>query len=276
MPELPEVETTKNELKSILLKNCIDRILINTKSLRIPLKIRKIKKLEDSRVVKVSRRGKYILIFFNNNHILIIHLGMSGRLSLKKNSYIVNKHDHIILQIKNKFNIVLNDPRKFGLVDVIQKKNLLINNYLNHLGIEPLSKDFSPKYLESILIDRRSVIKNLLLNQKLIAGLGNIYTCECLYESRISPFMIADSLKKEEIFNLCKNIKKILKIAIDSKGSSINDFKSPLGILGKFQNKFKVYNREGKICKNKFCKEKITRVHINGRSTYYCKNCQKK
>lgn len=275
MPELPEVETTKNELKNIIINKYINEILINTNSLRIPFKKKKIKNLKGSQIINISRRGKYILITFSNNFILLIHLGMSGRIILKKRPLVLDKHDHFVLNIKKNFFIILNDPRRFGLVDTFHKDHISECTHLKFLGVEPLTNDFSFKYLKKILSSRKSNIKNLLLNQQLIAGLGNIYACESLYESNISPFKAAKDLNEKEISLLCLNIKKVLKKAIKSKGSSINDFKLPSGMLGNFQKKFKVYDREGKKCKNKKCKNKISKVFINARSTFYCCKCQK-
>jgi len=200
---------------------------------------------------------------------------MSGRLSFKKNPLYLDKHDHFAIGLNNNIFIVFNDPRRFGLIDVITKKELVNYKYLKHLGVEPLKKNFSYKLLKKIIFNRKSNIKNILLNQRLIAGIGNIYACESLYESKISPFKIANTLNKKQITYLCLNIKKVLKKAISLRGSSINDYKSPSGQLGNFQNNFKVYDREGKICKNKKCKKKIIRSVINGRSTYYCESCQK-
>ena len=275
MPELPEVETTKNDLKLIFLKNCVEKILINIDSLRIPIQKKKIKKLEGNKIIKVSRRGKFILVTFNNNKILLFHLGMSGRFVLKKKPFVFCKHDHFVLIMKKKFCVILNDPRRFGLVEITSKKELCVSKHLKHLGIEPLSKKFTYDYLNKILFKKKKNIKSFLLDQKYIAGLGNIYACESLYMSKISPFRMSMSLKKKEISSLCLNIKKVLKVAISHEGSSINDFKSPLGAMGKFQNKFKVYDREGKICKNKFCKSVIVKKMLSNRSTYYCRNCQK-
>jgi len=275
MPELPEVETTKNELKKILLNKHIDEILINTNSLRIPIKKNEIKQLKGLKVINISRRGKYILITFCNNYILLVHFGMSGRIIFKKRPYVAKKHDHIVLVINKKNYIILNDPRKFGLVDVISKDKLFDSSYLKYLGIEPLTKDFNFIYLKKVLSQTTANIKKVLLNQRIIAGLGNIYVNECLFKSKIFPFKTANTLNKKQISSLCLNIKKILKIAIKSKGSSIKDFKLPSGLLGNFQNKFKVYNREGKKCKNIKCKGKIIKTIIGGRPTYYCCNCQK-
>ena len=209
MPELPEVETTVNELKLILVSKNIDKILVNVSSLRKPLKKDQIKSLEGCKVIRVSRRGKYIQIFFNNNYILLIHLGMSGRLILKKKPFIFYKHDHVVLILERNFCIVLNDPRRFGLVEVIYYKNLYKNNHFKYLGVEPLTSNFCSQYLRKILYRKKTNIKSLLLNQKLIAGLGNIYTCESLYESGISPLKIASSLSKRQISILCAKIKKV-------------------------------------------------------------------
>ena len=275
MPELPEVETTKKELKLILLNKNINKILVNTNSLRVPIKKNKIKKLEGSKVVKVSRRGKYLLIATNKNYTLLIHLGMSGRLIYKKKKYISNKHDHVVFIIDKNLFIILNDPRKFGLIDAIMNEKVFNCNYLKNLGIEPLTNNFCSKYLKKVLVRSKTKIKNFLLNQKIIAGLGNIYVSESLYDANISPLKISNTLNKKQIFKLCQSIKKVLIKAINSKGSSINNYKSPSGLLGNFQDKFKVYDREGKNCKNKNCNKKITKVVISGRSSYYCKKCQK-
>ena len=275
MPELPEVETTINELKLIIINKYIDKILVFTDSLRFPINKNNLKKVEKSKIIKVLRRAKYILIFFLNNYTLIIHLCMSGRLIFKKKIIKKNKHDHIILRFKKNLNIIFNDPRKFVIVDVIKKNSLFNSSYLKKLGIEPLSKKFSCKAFEKILNNKKTNIKNILLNQSLIAGLGNIYACESLFEAGISPLKLANSLNKKNIKILKLKIKKILKKSIKSNGSSINDYKTPTGSLGNFQNNFKVYNREGKKCKNFNCKKKILRVVIGGRSTYYCRNCQK-
>ena len=275
MPELPEVETTKNELKLIIINKYIDKILIFTDSLRFQLNKKNLKKIEKSKIIKVIRKGKYILIFFLNNYILLIHLGMSGRLIFKKEIFNKTKHDHIVLRIKKNFNIIFNDPRKFGIVDVIKKDLLLNSRYLKKLGVDALSKEFSYKYFENVLINRKTNIKNILLNQSLISGLGNIYVCESLFEAGISPFKLANSLNKKNIKILKNKIQKVLKKAIKLKGSSINDYKTPMGTLGSFQNNFKVYNREGKSCKNIYCGKKIIRTIISGRSAYFCKNCQK-
>ena len=200
---------------------------------------------------------------------------MSGRILLKNKPYRTKKHDHLIFHVNKMYYIILNDPRRFGLVDVISNEQLLDSTYLKHLGVEPLTKDFNFIYLKKVLSQTKTNIKNALLNQRLIAGLGNIYVNESLFRSKIFPFKIASTLSKKQILLLCLNIKKVLRYAIKAKGSSISDFKLPSGLLGNFQNKFKVYNRVGKFCKNKNCKEKIVKVIKNGRSTYYCKKCQK-
>ena len=191
MPELPEVETTKKELKLILLNKNINKILVNTNSLRVPIKKNKIKKLEGSKVVKVSRRGKYLLIATNKNYTLLIHLGMSGRLIYKKKKYISNKHDHVVFIIDKNLFIILNDPRKFGLIDAIMNEKVFNCNYLKNLGIEPLTNNFCSEYLKKILVRSKTKIKNFLLNQKIIAGLGNIYVSESLYDANISPLKIS-------------------------------------------------------------------------------------
>ena len=199
---------------------------------------------------------------------------MSGRLKITKPSkFIKKKHDHLILVTKNN-TLTFNDVRKFGFIAVDLQTNLQNNKFLKHLGAEPLSKNFSPLFLEKILKKSSAPIKNVLLNQKLISGIGNIYACESLFDSGILPQTPSNKIKKKKITILCKSIKKILKRAIKSKGSSIDSFKLPSGELGTFQNNFSVYGREGNTCLKSNCYNKIKRIKIAGRSTFYCSSCQ--
>ena len=274
MPELPEVETTKKELKSLIINKFIDKVLIYTKFLRIPLEEAKLKKLEGKKITNITRKAKYIIIKLNNFYSIIIHLGMTGRLLSRSFNEPRNKHDHIVLRIKKGCDIVFNDVRKFGFIAVDLQTNLQNNKFLKHLGAEPLSKNFSPLFLEKILKKSSAPIKNVLLNQKLISGIGNIYACESLFDSGILPQPTSNKIKKKKITILCKSIKKILKRAIKSKGSSIDSFKLPSGELGTFQNNFSVYGREGNTCLKSNCYNKIKRIKIAGRSTFYCSSCQ--
>ena len=274
MPELPEVETTKKELKSLIINKFIDKVLIYTKFLRIPLEEAKLKKLEGKKITSITRKAKYIIIKLNNFYSIIIHLGMTGRLLSRSFNEPRNKHDHIVLRIKKGCDIVFNDVRKFGFIAVDLQTNLQNNKFLKHLGAEPLSKNFSPLFLEKILKKSSAPIKNVLLNQKLISGIGNIYACESLFDSGILPQTPSNKIKKKKITILCKSIKKILKRAIKSKGSSIDSFKLPSGELGTFQNNFSVYGREGNTCLKSNCYNKIKRIKIAGRSTFYCSSCQ--
>ena len=274
MPELPEVETTKKELKSLIINKFIDKVLIYTKFLRIPLEEAKLKKLEGKKIISITRKAKYIIIKLNNFYSIIIHLGMTGRLLSRHFDKPRNKHDHLVLRIKKGCDIVFNDVRKFGFIAVDLQNNLQNNKFLKNLGVEPLSKNFSSLFLEKILKKSSAPIKSVLLNQKLISGIGNIYASESLFDSGILPQTPSNKIKKKKITILCKSIKKILKRAIKSKGSSINSFKLPSGELGTFQNNFTVYGREGNFCLKSNCYNKIKRIKIAGRSTFYCSSCQ--
>ena len=271
MPELPEVQTTVDGLQ-LILKQYIKNIKINTNRLRylIPKNIKKI--LNNKKIIKIHRIAKYIALDLSNNTTLIIHLGMSGRIKiLKISDYIEIKHDHLILYLSNKKMIIFNDPRKFGFIDIVNTLNLKNTKYFSKLGLDPFDKKLNKKYLLSKFKKSKSSIKQILLNQKIISGIGNIYASEILFDATISPFLPANKLTLYEISSLIKSIKKIIKKAILFGGTSLKDYVAVDGTLGSFQNKFKVYNREGQ----KIRKFKILRAIQSGRSTFYCPAIQK-
>ena len=269
MPELPEVQTTVNGLQ-LIIKQKITSIKINTHKLRylIPKNINKI--ANNMKILKIYRIAKYILIDLTGNNTLIIHLGMSGRIKLLKISdYKENKHDHIVFHLNVKNLLVFNDPRKFGFIDFTKTFNL--DRYFIKLGPDPFNEKLNKNYLLNKFKNSKSSIKQILLNQKIIAGIGNIYACEILFDAKISPFIPVNQLNITDIQILLKSIRKIINKAISSGGTSIKDYVLIDGTLGNFQNKFKVYNKEGQ----KISKFKIIRVKQSGRSTFYCPELQK-
>ena len=285
MPELPEVEITKRSLsKQILLKKVKSVTIINPK-LRYNLKKEKLGDLIGKTIKKIERRSKYILIFFNDNHVLLIHLGMTGRFYFMKNknkkidtsfynnSNIIIKHNHIKIDF-DKFNLIYNDIRKFGFIKKINKNNLTHSSHLLRLGCEPLTNQFCSNYLKKKIYNKKTSIKNLLMNQSVVAGLGNIYANEALYLSKIKPEKPGHALKDDEIKKLVKSIKKILKNAIVLGGSTIKNYHNSEGKTGSYQNNFKVYDREGLKCAKLSCKSKIRRIIQAGRSIFYCSKCQ--
>ena len=269
MPELPEVETTVKGLQ-ILLDNQITKVNIYSTKLRykIPKKISNIAK--NNRILKIYRKGKYILIDLNNSNSIVIHLGMSGRLKLiKKKNFKKEQHDRFAIETNNFF-LILNDIRKFGLVDILQNENIANSKFFCHLGIDALDDNLNEDYLYKKIHKSIVPIKQILLDQRIISGIGNIYASEILYDAKISPFAKANSLKIRELKKIIRSINKILTKAIYFGGSSLKDFKSIDGVLGNFQKNFKVYNREGK----KIHGAQVIRVIQAGRSTFYCPKVQ--
>jgi len=270
MPELPEVETTVRAL-NVILKQKIYQIKIHTKKLRfnIPNGIKN--KLLNAKISNIRRIAKYIIIDLNNNYSIIIHLGMSGRLKTNLYDYRREKHDHFIIYLSNKIILILNDPRKFGFIDIVKTTDLVKQKFIINLGTDALSKDLKPELLYKKIQKSEVPIKQILLNQKIIAGIGNIYASEILYDAKISPLKPGKNFKISLIMQLIKSIRKILVKAIKYGGSSIRDYRSIDGTLGNFQSNFKVYNKEGKNIKN----DTVVKIVQYGRSTFYCPKLQK-
>ena len=280
VPELPEVETTRRGISPLLEGRRVSTVNIRNPNLRQPIQTGLPQRLAGLKLQVVERRAKYLLFRFDVG-TLIVHLGMSGRILIEgPDSYVRQKHDHIFFHLKSskaeKKTIILifNDPRRFGFLNIYKNNSLEYKNIFKKLGPEPLKANFNTKALQKIFFKKSTSIKSVLLNQKLIAGLGNIYVCESLFASKISPYKKASDLTEKEIKTLLFKIKLVLKKAIRAGGSTIKDHKNINGEIGYFQNSFLVYDREGKICKNKFCNEKIKRIVQNGRSTFHCSNCQ--
>ena len=286
MPELPEIEIVKrSSLKKINKAKIID-IVIKNENLRYKLPSNFIKDLVGEKILKISRRSKYLIFNFKKK-ILLAHLGMSGKLLLIR-SYdnamfrtsfyydlnIPKKHNHIYFKLSNDFILVYNDVRRFGFFKLYKNipKNKIV--FLEKLGIEPLSKKFSIKYFIQFTKNRNKNIKNLLMDQTFVSGLGNIYVNEALFLSKIKPLRMCKNLSKNDIGKLILNIKKILKFSISKGGSSVKDFKNTLGKSGNFQEFFYVYGQKNKKCSRISCKGKIKKIMISNRSSFYCNVCQ--
>ncbi len=270
MPELPEVETTIKGLY-IILNQKISKVKIHTKKLRFKIPFRLNNILVNSKISNIKRIAKYIIVDLNNGFSLIVHLGMSGRLKLAFSKYTRTKHDHFVVFFSTEQILVFNDPRKFGFIDIIETKNLQKLKYIMNLGIDALSKDLKPNLLYEKIYKSEVPIKQILLNQKLIAGIGNIYASEILFDAKISPLTPGNKLNIRLITQLIKSIRKILKKAIRFGGSSIRDYKSADGTLGNFQSNFKVYNKTNK----KINGGNVVKIVQYGRSTFYCPKLQK-
>lgn len=271
MPELPEVETTCRALKKYVIDQVIDHLIIRQHSLRWPITAGLEQKISDQKILNLSRRGKYLL-FQMSHGILILHLGMSGRLNIFTKKTELKKHDHVDIYLKNGNLLRYHDPRRFGAIlwteDALEQHPLF-----KHLGIEPLSKSFTGAYLYTKTRARSTPIKSFLMNSKLIVGIGNIYAQEALFIARIHPQKPAKNLSQQAANDLVAAIKLVLRRALKSGGTTFRDFQNPLGTTGYFQNKLQVYGRETKPCIN--CNKELQLIRMNGRSTVFCARCQK-
>ena len=269
MPELPEVETTVKSLNILKNKKVIN-VDIHVKKLRYSVPNLGLKNIIDYKIKGLRRIAKYIIIDFSNFKTVIIHLGMSGRLKIIKPNFALNKHDHLVFKFNN-YKLIFNDPRRFGFVDIVNSEKIGNISYIKKLGIDALDKNLSEEYLYEKFHKSSVLVKQLLLNQYIVAGIGNIYACEILYDAKISPLRKGCSLKRSHIGTILKSVRKILRKAIKYGGSSISDYVSPDGTLGNFQKNFKVYGREGYTIKG----FEIKKVFLHGRSTFFCPDMQK-
>ena len=270
MPELPEVETTVKSLNILKYKK-VTKLNVYVKKLRYPVPLIRLKKIINSDIVNFRRIAKYVILDFNNSYTMIIHLGMSGRLKIVKNDKSRNKHDHISIKFNDNFYLLYNDPRRFGFIDLVESDNLFKLKYINKLGLDALDKNFSIDYLFRRIEKSEVLIKQILLNQYIVAGIGNIYASEILFDAKISPLNRGKDLNKYQIGTIIKSTRKILKKAIALGGSSISNYVSPDGTLGNFQKNFRVYGRDGLMIKGHI----IKKLNLYGRSTFFCPKFQK-
>ena len=287
MPELPEVEIVKLSLKKTIKSKKILKVKVNNRNLRFKIQKDFEALLKRRKIIDVNRKAKYLIIILDDNKYLIMHFGMSGTLHLLKKEFdfkntnlsfykgpnFPSKHNHIELFF-DEFKIVYNDPRRFGFVKFLNSKKELVK-YLKNFGMEPLEKKFNIKYLKKILNNKNKNIKNILLDQKYISGIGNIYANEILFFSKINPNKLGKKINIREMKKLLVFSKKVLRKAIKKGGSTIRDFKNAEGTKGSFQDEFKVYNKDGFKCPNSLCAKFIKKITISNRSSFYCPDCQK-
>ena len=289
MPELPEVETVRLGLQPVLEGFRLTDVQTRRGDLRIPFPKDFVGRTKGRKVKQLRRRAKYILADLDSGETLVIHLGMSGRMSVyaqgkqrRIGSYVYDKapegagngkHDHVVFETDAPARIIFNDHRRFGLMALVDTARLDEDKLFKDIGIEPLSEKFNTAYLVKALEGKKTPIKSALLDQRLVAGLGNIYVCEALFRAGISPKRLAGAIKKERIAPLVAAIKKVLKDAIAAGGSTLRDHAQATGDPGNFQHHFLVYGREGLKCKNN-CPGTVKRIVQAGRSTFYCPKCQ--
>jgi formamidopyrimidine-DNA glycosylase len=275
MPELPEVETVMRGMQPALEGKKLINIEARCDSLRWPIPNNFADRLRGRRVINIARRAKYILWYLDDETVMILHLGMSGRVSITaKRPSKIEKHDHLIFTTEEGAVIRFNDARRFGMVDLSTSGSIFQHKLLRQIGPEPLSNDFNELSLKEMLRGKKTTIKNALLDQRVVAGLGNIYVCESLFRSNISPKRLALNVKGKRLKTLLLNIREVLNEAILAGGSSLRDHAQTNGDIGYFQHNFMVYGREGQACKKNGCGNKVNRIIQSGRSTFYCTKCQ--
>mgnify|MGYP001228622972 FL=1 len=285
MPELPEVEVVRRSLSKFINGQKIKKVHIFNRNLRY--KIDKNLKIfvENQKVISTKRKSKYLLIELSNNYIILLHLGMTGKIFIhEKNTthktsfyydnFFLKKHNHFSFEFNKSKKIIYNDVRKFGFVKILKKSEVKSSSHLRFLGPDPLSGKFKNEYLKNKLSKTKKSVKNFFMDQKYVSGIGNIYANEILHLSSINPRKKTFKIKKKLIPYLVKNTKLILKKSIKYGGSSIKDFKGISGKKGDFQEEFKVYEREGLECKKRGCNGKIKKIYISNRSSFFCPKCQ--
>ena len=286
MPELPEVEVVKQSLIRKIKSKKIKKIIIRNRNLRFKIPKNFENLLKNEKILEISRFSKFIIFEFKDDKYCILHLGMSGTVHIVRNKknfftntsfyhspFLPKKHNHVEFIFKN-FKVIYNDPRRFGYFKIIKdKKNL--KKFKANYAIEPFDRNFNYSYVKKKLTSKKKNIKNCLLDQKFVSGIGNIYASEILYLSNINPLKISKKVSQIEIKKLVFFSKLILRNAINKGGSSIRNFVNIGGTTGNFQKYFKVYQREGKKCLKSNCNGKIMRIIVSNRSTFYCNICQK-
>lgn len=283
MPELPEVETVRRGLLPVMEGKRIEEAILNRDGLRWPFPADMAKRLTGARILGLRRRSKYILADLSTDETLLIHLGMSGRMLISGGvigefhhpTPVPQKHDHVIFNMEGGARIAFNDARRFGAMDLLETASHEHHPLLAVIGPEPLGNHFDASYLAGRLSGKKSPIKTVLLDQHIVAGLGNIYVCEVLFRAGIHPQRLAGDLSQMEIAALVPIIRDVLTEAIEAGGSSLKDYRQADGDLGYFQHSFRVYGREGLPCVTIGCGHPIERIVQAGRSSFFCPQCQR-
>ncbi len=292
MPELPEVETVRRGLAPVMLGARIDKVVLRRADIRFPFPASFERRLTGRRIVDMSRRAKYLLFRLDSDETLIAHLGMSGSFRIEKTAVSTPgsflherskdpKHDHVVMVLDNGYVVTYNDPRRFGFMDLAASGALADHPRLSGLGAEPLAPEFDAPFLAKLFAGARTSLKAGLLDQKRVAGLGNIYVCEALFRARLAPSRPASILADgrgaptRAAGAIAVAIRNVLEEAIEAGGSTLRDHRQANGEFGYFQHVFKVYDREGLRCVRERCRGIIARTVHSGRSTFYCGSCQR-
>jgi len=274
MPELPEVEVIKRGLLRLLPGRRVTGIAMGRKKLRHPMPRKNLSQyILNSEIKTVTRRAKFLLVTMDNGATLIIHLGMTGRLGVFPEGVPVAKHDHLLLKLDNSMQLRFNDIRRFGFIQVVEPGFVPGEALPADLGPEPLGHDFTPQYMLKQAAARKRPLKNFLMDNRIVVGIGNIYASEALFHAGINPEKKVNAMTLKEWTRTVDSSRYVLRQAIESGGTTISDFVNESGRAGYFQLKLKVYGREGKPCLT--CSTPIVRKIMAGRATFFCPNCQK-
>jgi formamidopyrimidine-DNA glycosylase len=297
MPELPEVETVMRGLSPVLVGRSIAGVELRRTGLRFPFPVGLAASLKGRRVVRLQRRAKYILVNLDDGHCLLVHLGMTGRFTVLGDDARPHNlgefyfeegaagagsgpHDHVVITLDNGVRVIYTDHRRFGVMDLLHENEMAGHKLLKDIGVEPLGNEFSADFLAGQFRKKSAPLKAALLDQRIIAGLGNIYVSEVLYRSGLSPRRKAGTLVRKNthdarLNDLVRHVRDVLNEAIAAGGSTLRDFSSTDGSEGVFQQRFAVYDRAGEKCQTPGCRGTIRRIVQSGRSTFYCPSCQK-
>ena len=275
MPELPEVETVRRGLSLKMNGRRIIRAELRRPDLRRPFPAALAARLDGARIGEIGRRGKYLLIELDTDGLLLLHLGMSGRITASNGDLPDAPHDHVVLTLDDGTVISFNDARRFGLLDYVERSDAARHPLLSGLGPEPLGPEFDGNYLVAALAGKMTPIKSTLLDQRIVAGLGNIYVCEALFRAGVSPRRLAASIGRGRVDRLVAGIKSVLTEAIEAGGSSLRDYVQADGELGYFQHRWAVYGHEGDPCPACDCGGGVRRIVQAGRSTFFCAKRQR-
>ncbi|MEQ8508953.1 MAG: bifunctional DNA-formamidopyrimidine glycosylase/DNA-(apurinic or apyrimidinic site) lyase [Rhodospirillaceae bacterium] len=278
MPELPEVETTCRGLANVFDGRRLTAVQVRRPNMRIPFPKNLAQSLTGRRIEQVTRQAKYICIYLDDGTVALAHLGMSGRMTITDPSAVPGRHDHVVFDTDDGVRVFFNDPRRFGLLTLTTAATLLQHKLLARMGPDPLTDAFTPEVLSAALKGKGTSIKAALLDQRVVAGLGNIYVCEALFRAGISPRRKASSVAGKRAQRLVPLIKDVLTEAIAAGGSTLRDYAQPSGELGYFKFSWNVYGREGEQCKcDPDGKDGVTvkRIVQAGRSTFFCSRCQR-
>ncbi|OGQ77535.1 MAG: DNA-formamidopyrimidine glycosylase [Deltaproteobacteria bacterium RIFOXYA12_FULL_58_15] len=274
MPELPEVETVRRGLEAQLVGRRVDEVVVRDRRLRLPVPSGKLRRLiAGQRVLGARRRGKYVLLDFDGGAVLMVHLGMSGRLTFAKAGVPYAKHDHVVFELDGGRELRFNDPRRFGLVDAFARSDEPKHPRLANLGVEPLAVEFNANMMHKLSRGSTRAVKSFIMDASVVVGVGNIYACEALFAAQIPPSLSVGRLSKVRWQRLVDAVRGTLVDAIARGGTTLRDFANPAGEAGYFATDLRAYGREGEACVR--CGRRIRRIVQGGRSTFYCAHCQR-